>query len=209
MRSLCATTSIVVYGAAANLFKPIRRCYWGYHTTGDLCRSLFQAWWASEGHAYPAICWQCSLVFLLKISGLSYAYLQLPYRVRWQDLKDLFRRAGTVLRADVSLGPDNRSRGYGTVLLATAEDAGRAVDTFNGYSWQSRMLEVRLDRQLQEFESPTPINSSYLSLLFSASKSSSVTDDPDYLSSVTDPNSRRNLFVGNVRVLFCFLASSF
>ncbi|KAA1472458.1 hypothetical protein DENSPDRAFT_801049, partial [Dentipellis sp. KUC8613] len=70
----------------------------------------------------------------------------LPYRVRWQDLKDLFRKAGTVLRADVSLGPDNRSRGYGTVLLATAEDAGRAVDMFNGYSWQTRVLEVRLDR---------------------------------------------------------------
>ncbi|KAG8822736.1 hypothetical protein FRC19_005354 [Serendipita sp. 401] len=52
----------------------------------------------------------------------------LPYRVRWQDLKDLFRKAGgTVLRADVSLGPDNRSRGYGTVLLASAEDAGRAI----------------------------------------------------------------------------------
>jgi GNAT superfamily N-acetyltransferase len=55
------------------------------------------------------------------------AVLQLPYRVRWQDLKDLFRKAGTVLRADVSLGPDNRSRGYGTVLLATSEDAARAV----------------------------------------------------------------------------------
>ncbi|KAH7928622.1 hypothetical protein BV22DRAFT_988609, partial [Leucogyrophana mollusca] len=70
----------------------------------------------------------------------------LPYRVRWQDLKDLFRRAGTVLRADVSLGPDNRSRGYGTVLLATAEDAGRAIDMLNGYSWQTRVLEVRPDR---------------------------------------------------------------
>ncbi|EPQ52296.1 RNA-binding domain-containing protein, partial [Gloeophyllum trabeum ATCC 11539] len=70
----------------------------------------------------------------------------LPYRVRWQDLKDLFRKAGTVLRADVSLGPDNRSRGYGTVLLASAEDAGRAIDMFNGYSWQTRVLEVRLDR---------------------------------------------------------------
>ncbi|EIN08499.1 RNA-binding domain-containing protein, partial [Punctularia strigosozonata HHB-11173 SS5] len=70
----------------------------------------------------------------------------LPYRVRWQDLKDLFRKAGTVLRADVSLGPDNRSRGYGTVLLASAEDAGRAIDMFNGYSWQTRVLEVRPDR---------------------------------------------------------------
>ena len=50
--------------------------------------------------------------------------------MRWQDLKDLFRKAGTVLRADVSLGPDNRSRGYGTVMLATAEDAGRAIGVF-------------------------------------------------------------------------------
>jgi RNA recognition motif-containing protein len=77
---------------------------------------------------------------------------KLPFRVRWQDLKDLFRKAGTVLRTDVSLGPDNRSRGYGTVLLATAEDAGRAVDMFNGYSWQTRILEVRLDRLPNDFD---------------------------------------------------------
>lgn len=119
--------------------------------------------------------------------------------MRWQDLKDLFRKAGTVLRADVSLGPDNRSRGYGTVLLATAEDAGRAVDTFNGYSWQSRILEVRLDRQLQDLDSPVPSiatsSSSYLSLLSSASKSSNATDDPP---SATDSNFSRSLFVGNV-----------
>ncbi|KAF8155705.1 hypothetical protein B0H34DRAFT_850470 [Crassisporium funariophilum] len=95
----------------------------------------------------------------------------LPYRVRWQDLKDLFRKAGTVLRADVSLGPDNRSRGYGTVLLATAEDAGRAVDMFNGYSWQTRVLEVRLDRLLPDYDSPLPSaagggsGSSYLPLM--------------------------------------------
>ncbi|KAF8652334.1 hypothetical protein AX16_004440 [Volvariella volvacea WC 439] len=77
----------------------------------------------------------------------------LPYRVRWQDVKDLFRKAGTVLRADVSLGPDNRSRGYGTVLYATADDAGRAVEMFNGYSWQTRILEVRPDRQPADLDS--------------------------------------------------------
>ncbi|CAE6442604.1 unnamed protein product [Rhizoctonia solani] len=76
----------------------------------------------------------------------------LPYRVRWQDLKDLFRKAGTVLRADVSLGPDNRSRGYGTVLLATAEDAGKATDMYNGYVWQNRTLEVRPDRLPPELD---------------------------------------------------------
>ena len=72
--------------------------------------------------------------------------LQLPYRVRWQDLKDLFRRAGTVLRADVALGPDNRSRGHGTVLLASQEDAERAIGLFQGWCWQGRVLEVRKDR---------------------------------------------------------------
>lgn len=55
---------------------------------------------------------------------------QLPYRVRWQDLKDLFRRAGTVLRADVSLGQDNRSRGYGTVLMGSREDGAKAIGVF-------------------------------------------------------------------------------
>ena len=87
--------------------------------------------------------------------------LQLPYRVRWQDLKDLFRRAGTVLRADVSLGPDNRSRGYGTVLLATAEDAGRAIDMFNGYCWQTRVLEVRPDRLGATLDAELNINPSF------------------------------------------------
>lgn len=52
----------------------------------------------------------------------------LPYRVRWQDVKDLFRRAGTVLRADVSLDvATNRSRGYGTVLMGSREDGVKAI----------------------------------------------------------------------------------
>ena len=70
----------------------------------------------------------------------------LPYRVRWQDLKDLFRKAGTVLRADVSLSADNRSRGYGTVLMATEQDAIKAADMLGGFTWQGRTLDVRIDR---------------------------------------------------------------
>lgn len=115
----------------------------------------------------------------------------LPYRVRWQDLKDLFRQAGTVLRADVSLGPDNRSRGYGTILLATAEDAGRAIDRFNGYCWQTRVLDVRVDRLPANGEStgePTLIQP----------------DDHD-----SYPSSGKNLFVGNVRDLVKLCSPSF
>ncbi|KAI3617446.1 hypothetical protein CBS9595_003355 [Malassezia furfur] len=69
----------------------------------------------------------------------------LPYSVRWQDVKDLFRRAGTVLRADVHLTADNRSCGTGTVLFATEDDALRAVDALHGYTWQGRVLDVQLE----------------------------------------------------------------
>lgn len=62
------------------------------------------------------------------------------------------------MRADVSLGPDNRSRGHGTVLLATAEDAGRAVDMFHGYNWQTRVLDVRHDRLMPEYEQGNCMN---------------------------------------------------
>ncbi|KAF5371686.1 hypothetical protein D9758_003393 [Tetrapyrgos nigripes] len=136
----------------------------------------------------------------------------LPYKVRWQDLKDLFRRAGTVLRADVSLGPDNRSRGYGTVLLATAEDAGRAIDMFNGYSWQSRILEVRPDRLPPDLDNPLstgpspglPAVSGLLPYASSLNSLGGLTAEIDYTSllGVDRPSSSsgtgRNLFVGNL-----------
>ena len=58
--------------------------------------------------------------------------LQLPFHIQWQDLKDLFRQAGAVQRADVALGADGRSRGFGTVSFSNETDAERAVRMFNG-----------------------------------------------------------------------------
>ncbi|GAA5903860.1 hypothetical protein JCM8208_006599 [Rhodotorula glutinis] len=72
----------------------------------------------------------------------------LPFRARWQDLKDLMRKCGTVLRADVALNPtDGRSRGFGVVLFAKADDAHKAIATYHGYTWQTRVLDVRIDAQ--------------------------------------------------------------
>ncbi|KAM0285507.1 hypothetical protein ACHAQH_001457 [Verticillium albo-atrum] len=64
----------------------------------------------------------------------------LPYTVGWQDLKDLFRQA------DVHLGPDGRPKGSGIVMFESPDDARNAIQQFNGYDWQGRMLEVREDR---------------------------------------------------------------
>ena len=84
------------------------------------------------------------------------AVRNLPFSARWQDVKDLFRRAGTVLRADVQLLPDGRSSGNGTVLFASMEDAERATDMLHGYTWQGRVLSVKLDagEELQPLPQP-------------------------------------------------------
>lgn len=80
----------------------------------------------------------------------------------WQDLKDTFRKAGNVVRADVSAGPDGRSKGYGTVLFETTDDADNAIskvictryniakhpaEMFNGADFDGRTINVHLDKR--------------------------------------------------------------
>lgn len=70
----------------------------------------------------------------------------LPYQAGWQDLKDLFRSAGNIIRADINIGADGRPKGSGTVIFETAKDAAQAISMYNGFEWYGRTLEVREDR---------------------------------------------------------------
>ncbi|GAA5861087.1 hypothetical protein JCM8547_008030 [Rhodosporidiobolus lusitaniae] len=70
----------------------------------------------------------------------------LPYTVGWQDLKDLFRAAGQIIRADVKMGPDGSHSGTGTVVYETPADAQNAIAMYNGFEFQGSVLEVREDR---------------------------------------------------------------
>jgi hypothetical protein len=82
-------------------------------------------------------------------SGRQIYVANLPYNIGWQDLKDLFRQAarvGGVIRADVHMGPDGRPKGSGIVVFESPEDARNAIQQYNGYDWQGRVLEVREDR---------------------------------------------------------------
>lgn len=78
-------------------------------------------------------------------SSTTLAVTNLPYRIRWQDLKDLFRRYGTPSRADVFLAPDGRSRGVGMVSMRTRREAENCVNDLNGYEWFGRKIGVRID----------------------------------------------------------------
>jgi RNA recognition motif-containing protein len=79
----------------------------------------------------------------------------LPFHCQWQDLKDLFRQAGTIIRADVALGQDGRSRGFGTVVFATDTDAEHAVKMFHGYEYNGRQLKVHYDKFSQTTQTTT------------------------------------------------------
>jgi len=69
----------------------------------------------------------------------------LPWTAQWSDLKDLFADHGCVY-ADVVVGRDGRSRGYGIVRFETVEEAQAAIAEFNDHEFNGRPIVVREDR---------------------------------------------------------------
>jgi RNA recognition motif-containing protein len=69
----------------------------------------------------------------------------LPWDCDWKQLKDYMTEGGSVVRADVKTGEDGRSRGFGIVTFASAEDAEYAVENLNGCDMGGRELIVRAD----------------------------------------------------------------
>ena len=65
--------------------------------------------------------------------------------ITWMELKDHFKQAGNVVRADIAMAPDGSSKGYGTVLLASTREAAKAIQLFNESNFLGRILDVRPD----------------------------------------------------------------
>jgi len=70
----------------------------------------------------------------------------LPYNTSWQDLKDYFRPAGNIIRADVLFLPSGRSKGQGTVCFERKEEAQKAIQLFNTTEFQGRKITVHEDK---------------------------------------------------------------
>ncbi|KAL5197735.1 hypothetical protein ABZP36_001247 [Zizania latifolia] len=67
----------------------------------------------------------------------------LPFSVDSAQLAGLFEQAGSVEMVEVVYDRvTGRSRGFGFVTMSTAEEAGAAVEQFNGYTFQGRSLRV-------------------------------------------------------------------
>ncbi len=67
----------------------------------------------------------------------------LSFRTSGDELRDLFSQAGTVESASVIEDRETgRSRGFGFVEMATAEEAAKAIEIFNGKDLGGRNLTV-------------------------------------------------------------------
>lgn len=64
-----------------------------------------------------------------------------------QQLKELFRRYGTVLSAEVVRYPNGESLEFGYVEMATSDEASAAARRLNGTQLYGKVLRVKIDQQ--------------------------------------------------------------
>ena len=75
----------------------------------------------------------------------------LPYSTTENELRDAFAKAGNVTSAMIVTDRlTGRSRGFGFVEMATAEDAQKGLDMWNGKELGGRTLLVSLARPREE-----------------------------------------------------------
>ncbi|PLW05650.1 hypothetical protein PCANC_13860 [Puccinia coronata f. sp. avenae] len=90
------------------------------------------------------------------VSGRQLFITGLAPSVTWHTLKDTFRTAGTVVRADV-----NVSKCTGTVLMSSEAEATAAISAFNGTMIEGSQVVVREDRFTQTRQGGYPAQSGY------------------------------------------------
>lgn len=74
---------------------------------------------------------------LLHVSGL-------PWQAAWQDVKDVFKKYGTIIRCNIAETKQGDSKGYGTVLFETEEQAQAAIKGLDQADFWGRAIGVRL-----------------------------------------------------------------
>jgi len=89
--------------------------------------------WKTTQQAGPISSNQDTRIF---VSGL-------PYRAAWQELKDICAPFGNVVRADVDLLPDGRSKGCGTVVFSSQAEALACIRGLDGQFMEGRPLGVK------------------------------------------------------------------
>ena len=75
----------------------------------------------------------------------------LSYQTMENDLQEYFSQAGVVTSVNLMLDKvTGKSRGFGFIEFATAEEANKAVEEFHNKEFQGRALTVNVARPREE-----------------------------------------------------------
>ncbi len=86
----------------------------------------------------------------------------LPYSTQEDALKELFAQAGNVTSAVIIMDKmSGRSKGFGFVEMATAEEAQNAISMFNEQEFEGRKLTVNEARPMEARPPKTGGNGGY------------------------------------------------
>lgn len=79
----------------------------------------------------------------------------ISYRIKAENLKELFSKAGTVVNAKIIVNKlTGKSKGFGFVEMSTVEEVDKAIDMFHQYELDSRPLTVKYARPIRKDNSP-------------------------------------------------------
>jgi RNA recognition motif-containing protein len=83
--------------------------------------------------------------------GVSSVFVgNLPFEMTWKDLRDLFQRFGRIDHADITKGPDGKSKGHGIIQFVHVEDAKEAMKKMDGKDYKGRSLQVKPNKKVSE-----------------------------------------------------------
>lgn len=85
----------------------------------------------------------------------------LNYRLRTEELKNVFLPYGEVIGAKIVRDPETkRSKGFGFVEMASEEDGNKAIEALNGYELSGRKMIVTQAKPRENQSMENPVNGS-------------------------------------------------
>jgi len=79
-------------------------------------------------------------------NGLQIYVGSLPFSFDGERLAEIFQEFGTITHAEVPLGRDGRSRGFGIVRFEEKDAADKAIDAMDGSTQDGREIRVNVDK---------------------------------------------------------------
>ncbi|OWB67344.1 nucleic acid binding protein [[Candida] boidinii] len=84
----------------------------------------------------------------------------LPFRITWHDLQDMFKDVGEVVRAEVKEDFKGRSKGFGTVIFSSPDEAKAAIAKYHSTELDGRRIDVRAGLSYEKRHGITPSGNS-------------------------------------------------